>query len=368
MTSHTTGTAASPRLPPPKYTIGVSGWLQKNLFSTWYNVLLTLGAAWLIYLLVSTLIEWGLVEAAFGTTPESCENIDGACWSFVRVFWPLFMVGTYPFEERWRIVAVAAIIAAVAVLGAIGPVRRSNRYYWLWGLSLIPIYLLIRGSDTVGWPVVDSAQWGGLLLTIMLSVIGIGISFPISIVLALGRRSEMPIFRAFCVGYIELIRGVPLITILFMASVMLPLFFPPGFHLDKVLRAQVGIILFSAAYLAEVVRGGLQAIPRGQEEAAAALGLNYWQTMAFIVMPQALRIVIPPLVSSFIALLKDTSLVTIVGLLDLLSIANSATQNPEWLGKIIEAYVFVGAVYWLICFSMSRYAAYLEVKYEEGQH
>ena len=369
MTPQTPQTAVrGARRASPKFSIGVAGWLRQNLFSTWGNSLLTLVCLWLIWVVISTLVRWGLAQAAFGTTPASCRNIEGACWSFVGHYWQFIMVGTYPFAERWRIVAVAAIIVAVAALGAIGPVRRSTGYFWLWVASVLPIFLLIRGSTTLGWPLVDTTQWGGLLLTILLSVVGIGVSFPFSILLALGRRSRMPIIKALCVGYIELIRGVPLITILFMASVMLPLFFPPGFHLDKVLRAQVGIILFAAAYLAEVVRGGLQAIPKGQEEAAQALGLSYWQTLVFIVMPQALRIVIPPLVSSFIALLKDTSLVTIVGLIDLLAAANTAAQNPEWLGKIIEAYVFVGLIYWAICFSMSRYSIHLEGKYKAGQN
>jgi general L-amino acid transport system permease protein len=215
---------------------------------------------------------------------------------------------------------------------------------------------------------VDSANWGGLMLSLILGTIGIVVSFPIGIVLALGRRStKMPIIKALCVVYIEVIRGVPLITVLFMSSVVLPLFFPEGFNLDKVLRAQLGIIFFSAAYLAEVVRGGLQAIPRGQEEAAHAVGLSYWQTMGFIVLPQALRIMIPALVSGAIGLFKDTSLVSIIGLIDFLSIASLATANPEWIGRNIEAYVFIAAVYWLFCFNMSRYSMRLEARLKVGQ-
>lgn len=357
----------TPPVGPPKIAINVVGWMRQNLFSNGLNTLLTVFCLWLLWVALSNLTQWAVLDAAFGSTPESCKVVVGACWSFLTEFWVLFMVGTYPFEQRWRILVVVLIIVGVAGAAVFPQARRSRWYFGVWALSVVPVFLLIRGSETMSLTLVDSTQWGGLMLTIMLSVAGIGLSFPISILLALGRRSEMPIIKALSVAYIELIRGVPLITILFMASVILPLFFPPGFTMDKVLRAQVGIIMFSAAYLAEVVRGGLQAIPKGQEEAAAALGLKYWQTMVFIVMPQALRIVIPPLVSTFIGLLKDTSLVSIIGLIDLLSVAQMASQHPDWLGKVIEAYVFVGFVYWAICFSMSRYAMYLERRYESGQ-
>jgi general L-amino acid transport system permease protein len=368
MTTDTSGllTAKKDRA-PPKLSIGVVGWVRQNLFNNWYNSLLTIVSLWVVYHVVTSLVSWGLIRAAFGTTPESCQATSGACWSFIAIHWIVFMVGNYPFEERWRTL-VAAIIVAVLTLASLHRPLRQHRWFPLaWVLAAVPIFILIRGSETLSLTPVDSTLWGGLMLTVMLSVVGIVVSFPISIVLALGRRSKMPVIRTLSVIYIELIRGVPLITVLFIASVLLPLFFPPGFTLDKVLRAQVGIILFAAAYLAEVVRGGLQAISKGQEEAAMAVGLNYWYTMVFIIMPQALRIVIPPLVSTFIALLKDTSLVTIIGLFDLLAMANATTQDPEWLGKIIEAYVFVAAIYWVICFSMSRYSIRLEARLKAGQ-
>ena len=369
MTGTKAGAPAAQSRPRPVRSLQATlGWLHQNLFNTWYNALLTLISAWLIYKVAITVVPWGLTRAVFGTTAESCQGAQGACWSFVYHFFGLFMVGTYPYEQRWRILGVLLIVVALSAATLYRPWRGKRWLILTWIAALFPMFLMIRGSQTLGLPVVDSTQWGGLLLTVLLSVFGVGLAFPFSILLALGRRSKLPIVKALCVGYIELIRGVPLITILFMASVMLPLFFPPGFNLDKVLRAQIGIIMFSSAYLAEVVRGGLQAIPRGQEEAAAAMGLNYWQTMGLIVMPQALRIVIPPLVSTFIGLLKDTSLVAIISLIDLLGAAYSASQNPQWLGHVVEAYVFTGAVYWVICFSMSRYSQKLEQRFRVGQH
>ena len=344
-----------------------ASWSRENLFNTWYNGLLTVGALWLISRSVTGLLNWGVLGAVFqGTTSLPCRGIEGACWPVISQMWQVFMVGTYPFEERWRTLATVLVVGAVALAGVWAPLRRRWLYVALWALVPVAAFALIRGG--LALPVVESSLWGGLLLTVILSVVGIVCSFPIGVMLALGRRSKMPIIRALCVIYIELIRGVPLVTVLFMASVMLPLFFPSGFYMDKGLRAQAGIILFSAAYLAVVVRGGLQGLPRGQEEAAAALGLNYWQTMRFVVLPQALRIVIPPLVSQFISLLKDTTLVTIIGLFDLLGITTLVTSNPEWLGKIIETYVFVAVIYWIMCFAMSRYARSLEIQYSARQH
>ena len=344
-------------------------WARRNLFSTWSNCLLTLGALWLIYKVASGLLRWGLLTASFGTTRAHCDAVSGACWAFIREMWPLFLVGTYPFEERWRPYLVFLAIVAVGVASLFRAVRQWRWFFPLWlGVGLAG-FLVIRGGLGMGLLHVDTSLWGGLMLTVMLSVGGIGISFPIGVVLALGRRSRrMPIIRALSVGYIELIRGVPLITVLFMSSVMLPLFFPPGFDLDKLLRAQIGIILFSAAYVAEVVRGGLQAVAKGQEEAADALGLGYWQKMRLIVLPQALRIVIPPLVNTFIALLKDTSLVAIIGLYDLLGISAFATANPQWLGKLVEAYVFIALIYWSLCFAISRLSLRLEQRLQSRQH
>ena len=347
---------------PPAMNLGAVGWLRQNLFNSWFNSLLTLAAFWLIYQAVSAIVRWALLQAAFGgVEPEVCRAAEGACWPFIADMWKVFLVGSYPHELRGRPLIVLVLVAGVALPAVFNRVRQSAWYYLAWVLTGVVALLIIRGGDFIGLTGVDSTLWGGLLLTIILSVGGIVFSFPLGVMLALGRRSHsMPIVRALCVGYIELIRGVPLITVLFMSSIMLPLFFPAGFEMDKVLRAQIGIILFSAAYVAEVVRGGLQAIPKGQEEAAAAVGLGYWHTTVFIVLPQALRIVIPPMVSTFIALLKDTSLVAIIGLYDLLGISNQILANPKWLAQMIEAYVFIGFIYWVICFSISRYSLRLE--------
>ncbi len=348
--------------------LAVWTWLRVNLFSTWYNSLLTAGSLWLIWEILSGLYRWGFATASFGPGPKSCQGIDGACWAMIREMWPLFMVGAYPADERWRPALVLALLAALLALSLQSRARASRWFVPAWILGLACCYLLMRGGTWLGLPEVDTTRWGGLVLTVMLTIVGLAVAFPFSIVLALGRRSRMPVIKAICVAYIELIRGVPLITILFMASVMLPLFFPSGFNLDRVLRAQVGILMFSAAYLAEVVRGGLQGVSRGQEEAAQALGLGYWQTMILVILPQALRLVIPALVGTFIALLKDTSLVAIIGLFELLGMAIQVVHNPDWLGKIVEAYVFTAAIYWVMCFSMSRYSRGLEQRFKAGQH
>jgi general L-amino acid transport system permease protein len=352
---------------PPRLSLGAVGWMRKNLFSTWFNSLLTVAAAWIVWAVASDFVSWALLDASFAEGPQACKGSAGACWGFIREMWPLFMVGVYPQPERWR-PAVALLI--VLVLGAVTLNRRARShkgFWWLWPVGFAAAFLLIRGSAWIGLSMPETTRWGGLMLTLILTVAGIAVAFPFSIVLALGRRSRMPIIRAICVAYIELIRGVPLITILFMASFMLPLFFPEGLNFDKVLRAQVGIILFSSAYLAEVVRGGLQGVGRGQVEAAGAMGLSYWQTMGLIVMPQALRIVIPPLTGTFIALLKDTSLVAIVGLFDLLGMSQQAVANPRWLGKLVEAYAFVALIYFSLCYGMSHFSRVLERRFKVGQ-
>jgi general L-amino acid transport system permease protein len=359
----------------PRLARAALRWMRQNLFNSWFNSLLTVLALAIIYEVVSGLASWGLFNAALfhfadGTISfgrDACEGATGACWAFVVSNWYLFFFGTYPYDERWRpLLAFGAII----VLGLVSIHPRARKSWWVRGpflASPVWVLLMVRGVGVLDMQLVDSANWGGLMLSLILGTIGIVASFPIGILLALGRRSKkMPIIKALCVVYIEVIRGVPLITVLFMSSVVLPLFLPEGFNLDKVLRAQVGIIFFSGAYLAEVVRGGLQAIPNGQEEAAHALGLNYARTMGFIVLPQALRIMIPSLVSGAIGLFKDTSLVGIIGLIDFLAIAQLSTGNPTWIGRNVEAYVFIAAVYWLFCFNMSRYSMRLEGRLKTG--
>lgn len=343
-------------------------WLRRNLFNTWYNSLLTLLAVWLLYRAVTGVLRWAVLTAASGTTPEDCDGASGACWAFIAGNWHLFTLGTYPFEERWRPFLAAGLLVALVLLGLRRGIRASRIYHGLWLLGVAAIFVLIHGIGTPDLPVVDTSLWGGLMLTLLMASTGMVIALPAGILLALGRQSRtLPLVRAVSVGYIEVIRGVPLISILFMASVMLPLFFPAGLTVDKLLRAQIALVLFNAAYVAEVVRGGLQAVPRGQYDAARALGMNYFKMTGLVVLPQALRTVIPSLVGQLISLLKDTSLVTIIGLLDLVAIPNVATSNPAWLGNITEGYVFVALVYWVLCFSMSRYARRLELRLGEGR-
>lgn len=235
---------------------------------------------------------------------------------------------------------------------------------WAAGLAL---NALLMWGGVLGMSYVETSLWNGLPLTLILAVVGMVGAFPLAIVLALGRRSHMPAVRAVCVAYIELIRGVPLVTLLFMATVMLPLFLPPGITIDQLLRAQVAIILFAAAYLAEVIRGGLQSIPRGQYEAADALGLGYWQKTRLIILPQALTVVIPALVNTFIGTFKDTALVIVIGLFDLLMLANAAMTDPNWRGFATEAYLFVAAIYWAFCWFMSKYSQWLEADLNKGR-
>ena len=356
---------------PPPLTTGFAGWAKKNLFSTWYNSVLTIVGFFIILWMASGMWQWGVSNAVFDSTPESCqfeEDVEvGACWSVVPAMWHVFILGSFPEEEAWRGLLALGLFFGL-VFAALHPTIRSHKGYLIsWAVFPVIGFMLIRGFEPLGLVEVDTMRWGGLLLTLVLTFVGVLVSFPISVMLALGRRSKMPIVRSVSVAYIELIRGVPLITILFMASVMLPLFFPSGFTMDQVLRAQIGIIMFAAAYLAEVIRGGLQAIPKGQVEAAEALGLSYFQTTVFIVLPQALKIVIPPLVSTFIALLKDTSLVAIVGLFDLLGAAQITLANNDWLGKVAESYLFAGFLYWALCFAMSRYSRYLEQRFNTNR-
>ena len=346
-------------LRPPATEIGVIGWLRQNLFNSVLNSILTILALWLIIYSVPKLVSWALLTSVWtGTAAECRADGAGACWAFVREQLRLILFGTYPGAEHWR--PTAAIILFLGLVGVSTLKRLWNwrlLVIWVVGLSL---YLVLLGGGIFGLTSVPNTRWGGLPLTLLLSIFGIGVAFPLGIVLALGRTSNMPAIKAICVGYIELIRGVPLITVLFMSSVMFPLFLPEGMTIDKLLRAQVGIILFAAAYLAEVVRGGLQAVPKGQYEAADALGLSYWQQTWLIVMPQALKIAIPPIVNTFIGLFKDTSLVLIIGLFDLMTTTKVSLTDPKWLGFSVEAYLFTACIYFAFCFFMSKYSQNLE--------
>jgi general L-amino acid transport system permease protein len=302
--------------------------------------------------------DWALVHAVWQPDPSACRSASGACWGFIAEKFRFIVFGTYPYEEQWRPAAASALLVALWVLSAWrGMWRPSLAIVWGAGLALVGV---LMWGGVPGLPYVENERWGGLILTLLLATFGLALAFPLSIFLALGRRSSLPVIRALCVAYIELVRGVPLISVLFMASVMLPLFLPAGVSIDKLLRAQLALVLFAAAYLAEAVRGGLQAIPRHQYEAADALGLDYFQKTLFIILPQALRIAVPPLVNTVIGFFKDTSLVLIIGLFDLLSTIKVALQDPQWSGFGVEAYLFAALVYFAFCYAMSRYSRRLE--------
>jgi general L-amino acid transport system permease protein len=360
----TTGRAES--LAPPVTQIGVLAWLRQNLFSSPFNTILTLFCLWLLYETVPPFVEWAFINANFvGETREDCVG-GGACWVFVKARFGQFMYGFYPVDQRWR-VTTAFVLLILALAPLFVPWVRHKIVIAAALLVIYPFvaFYLFHGG-AFGLPEVETPLWGGLFLTLVIAGVGIVASLPLGILFALGRRSEMPIVRAVCITFIEVMRGVPLITILFMASVMLPLFLPEGVNFDKLLRALVGVALFSAAYMAEVVRGGLQAIPKGQYEAANALGLSFWKTTGLIILPQALKIVIPGIVNTLIGLFKDTTLVLIIGLFDLLGIVQAALTDATWIGLATEGYIFAAAGYWIFCFGMSRYSMHVERKLHTG--
>ena len=321
-----------PDLPPPRMSVGVVGWLKANLFSNWFNSLLTLFALYLIWLVVPPLLQWTIIDANWvGSTRADCTK-EGACWVFIQQRFGQFMYGFYPTELRWRVDATLWL-AIVGAAPLFVPQMPRKAVYGLAFLAIYPFiaWTLLHGG-VFGLDVVSTSRWGGLMLTLVIAAVGITGALPLGILLALGRRSNLPAIKVICVTFIEFWRGVPFITVLFMSSVMLPLFLPEGMHFDKLMRALIGVILFQSAYIAEVVRGGLQAIPKGQYEAAAAMGLGYWRMMGLVILPQALKLVIPGIVNVFIALFKDTSLVIIIGLFDLLNSIKQATTDPAWLG------------------------------------
>jgi general L-amino acid transport system permease protein len=352
--------------PAPIRTVGPLAWLRANLFSGPVNSVFTLLGLYLLYLLLAPTIQWAIIDADWvGTSRDDCSR-EGACWVFINARLTQFIYGLYPRAELWRVNIVFAGFAALIAWLAI-PRLPFKRWVAIATLLLFPVvaYVLLYGGY-FGLRVVETHRWGGLMLTLILAVVGMVAALPIGILLALGRRSQMPIVKSFCVVFIEFWRGVPLITILFMASVMLPLFLPTGVSVDRLVRALIGITLFQSAYMAEVVRGGLQAIPKGQEEAAAALGMGYWMRMGLIVLPQALKMMIPGIVNTFISLFKDTTLVMIIGLFDLLGIVQAALSDSRWLGFALEGYIFAAFMFWIFCFSMSRYSQYLERKLHTG--
>ncbi|HRK19089.1 MAG TPA: amino acid ABC transporter permease [Hyphomicrobiaceae bacterium] len=413
---------------PPRAQVGPVAWLRENLFSSIPNTILTVVGMFLLYWILKGLVTFAVLEATWvASDGAGCAKNDGACWPFIFAKFSQFMFGTYPEAERWRpklvyllalgalvplmangmgekrkvlfwLIAVSAVLVILryafeftgsaftgftemvdpvflvlacvfAAIGALLEERTGKTVFAIFFFVIYPLiaWLLLSGG-VPGLPFVPTNLWGGMLVTLVVATVGIVAAFPLGIALALGRRSQMPIIRTFSVGFIEFVRGVPLITILFMSSVMLPLFLPPGWNFDKLLRALIMVALFSAAYLAEVIRGGLQAIPRGQFEAADALGLNYRQKMSMIVLPQALKLVIPGIVNSFIGLFKDTSLVLIIGLFDLLGVVRQNMTDSKWYAPttVLTGYLFAGFLFWLFCFGMSRYSQNVERRLAAG--
>lgn len=355
---------------PPRRESGAVAWMRKNLFSSISDTVLTLLAALFLLWVIPPLFGFLIGRAVPpGGTVEQCrvENV-GACWAYVASEIEFFIYGFYPMAEYWRPNLVFALFALLIVplLWPRVPYKLANALLFFVPFPIVSVILLAGGVP--GLPEVPTEQWGGLLVTLIISVVGICLSLPLGILLALGRQSKLPIIKTLCIAFIELIRAVPLITVLFMASIMLPLFMPQGTTVDKLLRALVGVTLFSSAYMAEVVRGGMQAIGRGQYEAAQALGLGYWRRMGFIVLPQALKHVIPGIVGNFISLFKDTSLVYIVGMKDLLEAVKTKNDALEWASptQAVTGYIFAAAVFWVFCFSISRYSRYWETRLNTG--
>src|SRR5436305_7409383 len=344
-------------------------WLRVNLFSSIPSSVISLLLIFVLAKGCFSLVQWGFLNAVWtvaGNQTEACRAIRGlgACWAVIAEKYRFILFGTYPFDQQWR--------PALAILTFIALFWLSSRRSW-WRKELVLVWLaalaligLLMWGGIFGLAYVSQDRWGGLPVTLILATFGLAFGFPLGIVVALGRRSRLPAIRSLCVLYVELVRGVPLISLLFMASVMFPLFMPDGVNIDKLLRAQIAIVLFAGAYLAEVIRGGLQAVPRGQQEAADALGLSYWQKNRLIVLPQAIRHVIPPLVNTFIAFFKDTSLVLIIGIFDLLTTAKTSIIDPAWQPFSVEVYVFVGLIYFVFCFAMSRYSRGLEAQARPG--
>lgn len=355
---------------PPITVVGPIAWARASLFSSWWSTAITLVLAYLIIRWAMGLVDWAFINAIWSVPvndqgiaqTQACRALDGrgACWAVITEKHRFILFGTYPYDQHWRPLLCILLFIGLYVVSAMRRFWRKELAL-VWVGTLVLIGVLMWGG-ILGLPYVPQERWGGLAITLILSTFGIALAFPLAVLVALGRRSRMPAIKMLCIVYVELIRGVPLISLLFMASVMFPLFLPEGINIDKLLRAQVAIILFAAAYLAEVVRAGLQSLSRGQYEAADALGLSYWQKTGFIILPQALRLVIPPLVNTFIGMFKDTSLVLIIGIFDLLTAGKTAVVEPAWQGFGIEVYVFVGLIYFVFCFAMSRYSQGLEAE------
>ena len=345
--------------PAPIKTEGLLAWIKSNLFGNLYTSLGTIAIGLLLLAILPRLVGWALVNAVWAKDYDACHSAAGACWGVVAEKYRIIIFGRYPFEEQWR-----ALVAVLALLGLL--VVSCMRAFWkpwlaaLW-LAVLALFFTLMYGGVLGLSRVETDRWGGLPLTLLLASLSMSMAFPIALVVALGRRSNLPAIRSLCTVYVELIRGVPLISVLFMASFMFPLLMPQGFNIDVLVRVLAGITLFAAAYMAEVIRGGLQAVPKGQMEAAATLGLSYWQTQRKIVLPQALAMVVPGIMNNFISTFKDTSLVTIVSLYELTGAMSLAlNSDANWRPFKIEGYLFIALIYFIFCFSMSRYSRWIE--------
>ena len=357
--------------PAPVPMSGARGWMRANLLSTPFNIVLTILIVLLLAWVANELAKFLIFNAVWsGTDRNAClESIQhreiGACWPFVWERWSYFVYGSYPIPQRWRVdlFFVMLAVGVVWLLWLEAPRRDLGVVYSFIVLPVVS-YILLHGFELIGMPLVDTVLWGGVLVTVVVASVGIVLSLPLGILLALGRRSRMPTVKLFSVMFIEFVRGVPLITVLFMASVMLPLFVPEALEPDKLLRALIGIALFASAYMAEVVRAGLQAIPKGQFEGAMAVGLGYWQMMRLIILPQALKITIPNIVNTYIGLFKDTTLVFIVGIFDFLRTIEAARGDPRWASPIVSitGYAFAALFYFVCCYAMARYAHRMELR------
>ncbi|HZC56461.1 MAG TPA: amino acid ABC transporter permease [Xanthobacteraceae bacterium] len=359
------------RLPPPSTRSGIVGWLRANLFSSPVNIALTVICVAFLVWVIPLLLRFFLFDAIWSASNrEAClaspENPDpGACWAYIRVWFSYFVYGFYPQGERWRVdLFFAALAFGIAWLAWLSAPRRGLAALYFFVALPILSFILLNGAPLLGLVSVPTSLWGGILVTIVVATVGIAVSLPLGILLALGRRSDKPAVKLLSITFIEFVRGVPLITVLFMASVMLPLFVPERFAPDKLVRALIGVAMFATAYMAEVVRGGLAAVPRGQHEAAQALGLTFWRMMGLVILPQALRVTLPNIVNTFIGLFKDTSLVFVVGIFDFLHTIEAARVDPHWAtpNTSVTGYAFAAAFYFVCCYGMSRYARNVEAR------
>lgn len=351
--------------PPPKQQVNFLKWIRENLFSNLFNGILTLLAGWALFITIPDIIKWAFTESVWRVeNPAACREAGGACWAVVGEKYRVILFGTFPYDEHWR---GAGAITIIIVMALVSSIRRlwSYRLFYAWLAALVVVLILMLGG-IFGLESTGTHMWGGLPLTLILFVGTVVGGLPLAIVLALGRRSELPAIKALSIGIIEITRGLPLVTILFMASMMFPLFMPEGFNVNKFVRAQIAMMVFFGAYGAEIIRGGLQAIPLGQYEASDAIGLSYWQKTRKVILPQAIRIVIPALMNDIIRAFKNTTFISIIGLFDILGATSTSLEDPLWVRYSVEAYIFIFLLYFVFCYCMSKYSQRVEKHLNKG--